>query len=51
MCWFSHVNRRWGHVSLSLLGHRMLLGALGVVGVWVGEGQKIFCLWFPMYWV
>ena len=26
MCWFSHVHRRWGHVSLALLGHRVQLG-------------------------
>ena len=34
---------RCGHVSLSLFGHRAQLG-----WVWV-SGQKIFILWFPMY--
>ena len=48
MCWFSHVDRRWGHMSLSLLGHIMLLGAHGIVGVWVGEGlEELFFYGFP----
>ena len=52
MCSCSHVDRRWGHMSLSLLRHIMLLGAHGIVGVWVGEGlEEFFFLWFPVYWV
>ena len=40
----SHVDRRWGHVSLSFLWHSVQLG------FWCVRGQKIFFLWLPMYW-
>ena len=39
----SHVDRRWGHVSLSLRLHSVQLG-FGCV-----RGQKMFILWLPMY--
>ena len=45
MCRFSHVDRRCGHVSLSLLGHKVQLG----FGIYV-RGQNIFFLQFSMYW-
>ena len=44
MCWFSHVDRRWGHVSLAFWWQRVQW----VFG-WV-RGHKIIFLWFPMYW-
>ena len=40
----SHVDNRWGHVSLSLVRHSVQLG------FWYLRGQKIFFLWLPMYW-
>jgi hypothetical protein len=42
-CWLSHVDRRWGHVSLSFLKQSIQLG-LG----WV-KGQKMFILQLHMY--
>ena len=40
----SHVNRRCGHVSLSLLWHNVQLG------FWYVRGQTIVFVWFLMYW-
>lgn len=40
--WFSHVDRRWGHISLLVLEQSVQLG-MG----WV-RGQKVGFLWFPM---
>ena len=40
----SHVDSRWGHVSLSLVWHSVQLG------FWYLRGQKIFYLWLPIYW-
>ena len=34
MCWFLHINRRWGHVSLALLGLNVQLG-LGKLIMWL----------------
>ena len=39
----SHVDSRWGHVSLSLLLHSVQLG------FWYERGQNMFFLWVPMY--
>ena len=39
----SHVDKRWGHVSLSLRWHNVQLGS------WCVRGQKIFFLWLPIY--
>ena len=39
----SHVDRRWGHVSLSFLWHSVQLG------FWYWRGQNICFLWLPMY--
>ena len=39
----SHVDSRWGQVSLSLRWHRVQLG-FGCV-----RGQNMFFLWLPMY--
>ena len=40
----SHVESRWGHVSLSFLWHSVQLG------FWCVRGQNIFFLWLPIYW-
>ena len=39
----SHVDRMWGHVSLSLRGHNVQLEFCCV------KGQKIFFMWLPIY--
>ena len=36
MCGFSHVDRRCGHVLMSLIGHKVQLG------FWYVRGQFIF---------
>ena len=36
MWWFSHMDKRWGHVSLAFLGHKVHLGMK-----WV-RAKKIF---------
>ena len=40
----SHVDSKWGHVSLSFLWQSVQLG-LGCV-----RGQNILFLWLPIYW-
>ena len=43
-CGCSHVDKRWGQVSLSFLWHRVQLG------FWCARGQKMFIMWLPIYW-
>ena len=40
----SHIDSRWGHVSLLFLWHNVQLGFGSL------RGQKMFFLWLPMYW-
>ena len=40
----SPIDSKWGHVSLSFLGHSVQLG------FWNLRGWNIFFLWLPMYW-
>ena len=39
----SHVDRRWGHVSMSLRWHSVQLG------FWCVRGKKMVFLWLPLY--
>lgn len=41
---FSHVVKRRGHVSMSLLWHSVQLG------FWCVRGHHIFFMWLPVYW-
>ena len=44
MCGFEHVESKYGHVSMVLLGHIVKFG------FGYRLGHKIFFRWLPMYW-